>query len=148
MVTTILHAEDGRGSITVNAGVLIKNTLNASIGYERALAYGQAVEVFGEVGNHWQHPTCHRFWKGYYWDFGGLYKYRLKRFKNGMLRFRVGPMLGSTRGDFYMGIEAGFEYSYVFRSGIQFCVVQKNNFNFLHGDNFRNGLLVGLKFPL
>jgi len=35
----------------------------------------------------------------------------------------------------------------VFRSGLEFSVIQKNNVNFLHGDTFRNGLLLGIKIP-
>lgn len=48
---------------------------------------------------------------------------------------------------FFFGLEAGFEYSYVFRSGLEFSIIQKNNVNFLHGDTFRNGLLLGIKVP-
>lgn len=150
LATLCAKAGDGDGLLNVNAGYLYPNTLNATIGYEREFGYGQAAEIFGEAGNHWQHPTCHRFWKGYYWDGGILYKYRLKRYKNGMLRFRIGPQFGAELRQFFIGVEAGFEYCYVFPSGIQLSVVQKNNFNFLNsgGDHFRNGLLIGLKFPL
>ena len=44
---------------TLNAGFLFNNTLNATFGYERELTYGNAVELFGEVGNKWQRdPVC------------------------------------------------------------------------------------------
>ena len=59
-------AQDSK--LTVNAGFLFPSTLNATVGYERPLSYGHAVELFGEVGNHWRK---HDFWKGYYWD-GGI----------------------------------------------------------------------------
>jgi len=121
--------------------------LNAMIGYEHPLSYGNAVEIYGEVGNHWQKPTCCRFWKGYYWDGGLVYKQRLVRYKNGMLRFRLGPQFGATQKKFFLGVEAGFEYSYVFQNGWEFSLIQKNNVNFLHGDTFRNGLLLGVKIP-
>lgn len=64
-----------------------------------------------------------------------------------MLRFRLGPQFGAARHDFFIGLEAGFEYSYVFLNGWEFSVIQKNNVNFLHGDTFRNGLLLGVKIP-
>lgn len=48
---------------------------------------------------------------------------------------------------FFLGLEGGFEYSYVLRSGMEFSIIQKNNVNFLHGDTFRNGLLLGIKIP-
>lgn len=133
--------------LTINAGFLFPSTLNATVGYEHPLAYGHAVELYGEVGNHWQKLASENFWKGYYWDGGLAYKHRLVRYKNGMLRLRFGPQFGASQGAFFIGLEAGLEYSYVFRSGCEFTLTQKNNVNFLHGDTFRNGLLMGLKIP-
>lgn len=132
---------------TVNAGFLFPSTLNAMVGYEYPLSYGNAVELYGEAGTHWQSPTCHRFWEDYYWDGGLVYKHRLVRYKNGMLRFRFGPQFGAVQRKFFMGLEGGFEYSYVFQNGCEFTLIQKNNVNFLHGDTFRNGLLIGFKIP-
>lgn len=131
---------------TFNAGFLFPSTLNATVGYEHSLNYGNAVELFGEIGNHWKSGEG-RFWKGYYWDGGLLYKHRLVRYKNGMLRFRFGPEFGAVERKFFLGIEGGFEYNYVFQNGWEFSLIQKNNVNFLHGDTFRNGLLIGLKIP-
>lgn len=76
-----------------------------------------------------------------------IYKHRLARYKNGMMRLRLGPQFGAVQKKFFFGLEAGFEYSYVFRSGLEFSVIQKNNVNFLHGDTFHNGLLLGIKVP-
>ena len=143
----VLSASAQDKKLTLNAGFLFPNTLNAMIGYEHPLSYGNAVEIYGEVGTHWQEPTCCRFWKGYYWDGGLVYKQRLARYKNGMLRFRFGPQFGATQKKFFLGVEAGFEYSYVFQNGWEFSLIQKNNVNFLHGDTFRNGLLLGVKIP-
>lgn len=83
------------GKVSVNAGFLFPSTLNATLGYEYPLSYGNAVEVYGEVGNHWHKPVCHNFWKGYFWDGGIVYKHRLTRYKNGMMRLRLG--LSSVR---------------------------------------------------
>ena len=138
-------AQDGK--LTLNAGFLFPSTLNATLGYEHPLFYGNAVEVFGEVGDHWQTPVSDRFWKGYYWDGGVLYKHRLVRYKNGMLRFRFGPQFGAVQRKFFLGMHAGFEYSYAFQNGWEFALIQKNNVNFIHGDTFRNGLLIGVKIP-
>ena len=133
-----------QGKLAVNAGFLFSSTLNATIGYERPLSYGNAVELYGEAGTHWQEKD---FWKGYYWDGGIVYKHRLVRYKNGMLRFRFGPQFGAVQKRFFIGLEGGFEYSYVFQKGWEFTLIQKNNVNFLHGDTFRNGLLLGMKIP-
>ena len=135
-----------QGKLTVNTGFLFPSTLNATVGYEHSLSYGKAVEVFGEMGNHWKSGED-QFWKGYYWDGGVLYKHRLVRYKNGMLRFRFGPEFGAVERKFFLGIEGGFEYNYVFQNGWEFSLIQKNNVNFIHGDTFRNGLLIGLKIP-
>ena len=108
-----------QGKLAVNAGFMFPSTLTATVGYEHPLSYGNAVELYGETGNHWQEKD---FWKGYYWDGGIVYKHRLVRYKNGM-------------------------HSYVFRNGWEFVLIQKNNVNFLHGDTFRNGLLLGIKVP-
>lgn len=113
------------GKVSVNAGFLFPSTLNATLGYEYPLSYGNAVEVYGEVGNHWQKPVCHNFWKGYFWDGGMVYKHRLARYKNGMMRLRLGPQFGAVQKKFFFGLEAGFEYSYVFRSGMEFSIIQK-----------------------
>ena len=128
-------------------GSCFPNTLNATVGYEHPLYYGNAVEIYGEVGNRLAESDRCRFWKGYYWDGGMVYKHRLVRYKNGMLRFRWGPQFGATQKKFFLGVEAGFEYSYVFQNGWEFSLIQKNNVNFLHGDTFRNGLLLGVKIP-
>ena len=56
--------------IAVNAGFLFPSTLNATVGYERSFTYGDAVELFGEIGDHWRSGDG-QFWKGYYWD-GGI----------------------------------------------------------------------------
>ena len=100
------------GKLAVNAGFLFPSTLNATVGYEHPLSYGNAVELYGEAGTHWQEKD---FWKGYYWDGGIVYKHRLVRYKNGMLRFRFGPQFGAVQKRFFIGLEGGFEYSYVFR---------------------------------
>ena len=142
MATMGASAQDVK--LSVNAGFLFPSTFNATVGYEHPLAYGNAVEVFGEVGNHWRKPD---FWKGYFWDGGIVYKHRLVRYKNAMLRFRLGPQFGATQRKFFFGIEGGLEYSHVFRNGWEFSIIQKNNVNFLHGDTFRNGLSVGIKIP-
>lgn len=145
-VIVSLGASAQDSKLTVNAGFLFPSTLNASVGYEHPLSYGKAIEVFGEIGDHWKSGEG-RFWKGYYWDGGILYKHRLRRYKNGMLRFRFGPQFGAVERKFYFGLEAGFEYNYVFQNGCEFSIVQKNNVNFLHGDTFRNGLMLGFKIP-
>ena len=141
-----LGANAQETKFTANVGFLFPSTLNATFGVEKQTQYGHAWELFGEIGNHWKSGEG-QFWKGYYWDGGLLYKHRIHRYKNGCIRFRFGPQFGAVGRRFFLGIEAGFEYNYVFGNGMEFSLIQKNNVNFLHGDTFRNGLLIGLKIP-
>ena len=32
----------------------LPSTLNSTVGYERSFTYGNAVEIYGEIGNHWK----------------------------------------------------------------------------------------------
>lgn len=137
-----LGAMAQENKIALNAGCLLPSTVNVTVGYERTFAYGNAIELFGEIGNRRRGDGISR-----YRDVGILYKHRLHRFKNGSFRIRFGPQLGVVDSRFFIGLEGGFEYVYVFTSGLEFSLIQKNNVKFLHGDTFRNGFLVGLTIP-
>lgn len=78
-----------QGKLTVNTGFLSPSTLNATIGYEHSFSYGNAVEVFGEIGNHWR-TSPGEFWKGYYWDGGILYKHVLPDIRTACYAFVSG----------------------------------------------------------
>ena len=139
---------DEPARINVNAGIFTPYTLDATVGYEFPSGYGNAWLIFGEAGTHWQTPVCHMFWKKYFWDGGIEYKYRLSRFKNGNFRITGGAYCGQNIQDFFFGCQIGFEYNYTFSNNWQFSVSQINKFNFLHGDTFRNGVMVGVKIPI
>ena len=153
LCVTSVFAGDGDGYLTLNGGFLFNSTLNASLGYERELNYRDALEFYGEVGNRWEKdPVCGKvcresFFNNYYWDGGIAYKKCLKRMKNSTFRLRIGPQMGAVKGLLFMAVECGFEYNVVFPNRVQLFVTQKNQIGFLHGDSFRNGLLVGLKIP-
>lgn len=134
--------------ISVNAGFLFPSTIDLTIGYEWMNQNGHALEVFGELGDHWRHPVCHNFWKGYYWDGGLVYKHQLKRLKNGTFRIFGGGHCGAWQTKVFFGIRAGFEYNYIFANNWEFSITQLNTVNFLHGDTFQNGLMIGVKIPL
>ena len=141
-------AGDGDKMLDINVGILAPYTLDATIGYEHPIGYGNAFEVYGEAGNHWQKPVCCQFWKGYFWDAGALYKHRISRFRNGRIRALGGAHLGMNKQDFFCGVELGFEYNYVFPNSWELSIREKNTINFFHGDIFRCGVMVGVKIPL
>lgn len=146
-------AGDGDNRFTLSAGFLVPNTLNAQIGYEREIKYGNALELYFEAGNRYRKdPVCGKFcsdvfWKGYYWAGGAVYKKMLAKYKNANLKFRIGPQFGAYKGDFTYGTELSFEYNIQLQNGMQIVLMQKNQINFNHGDSFRNGIHVGLKCP-
>lgn len=142
------YAGDGDSHITANVGIMAPYTLDATIGYEHPFGSSGAIEVYGEAGNHWQTPVCHRFWKGWFWDGGVLYKHKIARFKNGSLRTLGGVQTGLTQQKYFFGCELGFEYEYVFSNNWALSIRQKNTVNFLHGDVFRCGVMIGIKIPL
>lgn len=149
MVIAILPSfADDTSRLSINAGIFAPYTLDATIGYEKPVGFGQSIAIFGEAGNHWQTPICHKFWKKYFWDGGLEYKYRVVRYKNGGLNLFGGAYCGAYVKECFFGFHIGIEYSYTFSNNWQFTVSEKNNFNFLHGDRFRNGLMIGVKIPL
>lgn len=149
-----VHAGEGDEFVHLSGGYLFQNTLNVSVGWEKELAYDNAIELFAEAGDRWtKDPECGKvctksFWKHYYWSGGLLYKKSVKSWRNSSLRLYLGPVSGATEGDYFFGAEGGFEYNYTFSNGVKFVVKQKNNVCFFHGDSFRDGLTIGIKVPL
>jgi len=154
LMTVSTWAGDGDNRISLSAGYLIPNTLNAQIGFEHELRYGNAYELFFEAGDRYRKdPVCGKycddvFWKGYYWAGGITYKKMMVKGKNSNLRLRIGPQFGAYKRDFTYGGEISFEYNILLQNGIQISFIQKNQVNFKHGDTFRNGLHIGFKIPL
>ena len=80
MATSWAWAGEGDNRLTVSAGFLVPNTLNAVVGFEHELRYGNAWELSFEAGDRYRKdPVCGKycsdvFWKGYYWAAGAAYK--------------------------------------------------------------------------
>lgn len=142
------RADGGAHRVGIGAGASLYNTLHAQVSLEHDLRYGNVLEVFAEAGDRWQQPTCHMFWKRYYWDGGVAYKHRIWRGKNSSLRLRLDFHAGAAMRRVFIGFDPGVEWEHVFANGLRLYVQESNDFNFFHGDKFRNGLTVGLKFPL
>ena len=151
MVAATMGAYAGNGDeyVSVNGGFLFNSTLNATFGYERELDYSNALELFGEIGDRWHESDGKTTLRtNYYWGGGVLYKKSLKRFKNASLRLRFGPECGAHTGDWFFALEGGFELNLSFPNRVQLSLIQKNQIGFIHGDTFRNGLLIGIKVPI
>lgn len=139
-----MKAGNGDEHLTLKSGFLFSRTGNLQLSYERDIDYDNSTELFGEVSQKFLHSSEP---KDYYWAGGVGYKKGLKRYKNSLLKLTTEVHAGAHIKKFYFGGGIGLEYAYVFPSGVQFVLQQKNQVNFLHNSTFKHGLLVGFKIP-
>lgn len=137
-------ANEGYDAFSVRSGFLVPETSHILFSYERTLSIDNSYSYFGELGAK-SITTSHP--EDYYWDLGMMYHHNLVRFKNGELKLTSEVHSGASEKQFFLGAGIGFEYNYTFRNGVVFVLHQTNQVNFFHNDTFKNGLLVGLKFP-
>lgn len=147
-------AGDGDKFLNISGGWQWKNTVNAIIGFEAETKYHNAYELYVDLATAYEICPQHgvvdskSFWTYKTFGIGLAYKPSMWRGKNSTVRWRFGADLGANRKGFQASIDLGLEYSYTCKNGIQFFVMQKNDFVFWTRDHFRNGLLIGIKFPL
>ena len=128
--------------------------VNVMVGLEFEGKYHNAWEIYFDASTAYKTcETCHKVCSKSFFDYktfaiGAAYKPVIRRAKNRLLRLRVGADLGANEKGFQAGLEAGLEYSYSFRNGMQVFLIQKNDIVFWSRDHFRNGLLAGVKFPI
>ena len=73
MLSVTAWAGEGDQHVTVNAGFLFNSTLNASVGYEKELKYGDAIELFAEAGDRWhKDPVCGKVCNESFWPTIGM----------------------------------------------------------------------------
>lgn len=152
--TAKADGENGYNYITSAVGFSFNNTGTTQFSYEKPLNYDVSLSIDGELGYRFN-KLCvtdtlnNTFrYKQYYWDGGLTAKKTVIRYKNSILRAFLGAHAGAYRKDFFIGIDGGFEWCYIFRNEIQFFIQQKNQVNFIHNDTFKNGILLGFKIPL
>lgn len=139
---------------TVSGGWQWKNTVNALVSMEFETKYHNAWEVYVDLSTAYTIcPDHNKIDSKSFWDYktfgiGAAYKPAFWRGKNSTLRWRAGADVGANYRGFQASVELGIEYNYAFRNGMQFFVLQKNDFVFWTRDHFRNGLLIGFKIPL
>ena len=143
-VSVPMSAQDGYDAFSVRGGLLVPSTNHVLISYERTKNLDNSYSYFAELGAKYIDTSQP---EDYYWDLGMMYHHNLVRFKNSNLRITPEFHGGAAEKKFFLGVGLGFEYNYTFRSGVVFVLHQTNQVNFFHNDTFKNGLLVGLKFP-
>lgn len=146
-------AGNGDYFFNVSGGWQWKNTVNFLLGLEKETKYHNAWEVYLDLATAYAVCPDHgvvdskSFWDYKTFGIGAAYKHNILRGKNSTFRARFGADLGANRKGFQASLDVGLEYAYSFRNGMQIFVLQKNDFVFWTRDHFRNGLLVGIKFP-
>ncbi|MDH6358921.1 hypothetical protein [Parabacteroides sp. PF5-9] len=165
MATTIM-AGDGDTYFSFSGGALYKNAITAEFTFEKHLKYHSAWEVgldyYNQIFNRDVYPpilgesgevtndNAGKEINRYSILFQGAYKKVLIRGKNYNIRGRLAAGIGvNDRERFTCSITPGFEYSYTFPNGVQFFVLQKNQFSFWASNKswFRVGGTMGIKIP-
>jgi hypothetical protein len=149
-------AGDGDRFVNVSGGLMYRKTATALASMEFEGKYHNAWEIYVDMTTAYKKCEIDNtiFCKKTFWDyktvsFGGAYKPAFYRWKNANLRARVGADIGIDEGySFSASVDLGLEYSYSFKNRMQLVITQKNDFAFWTRDNFKNGLLIGLKIPL
>lgn len=160
LVASSSYAGDGDTFLNVSGGWQANTQrfkspiVNALVGMEFEGKYHNAWEVYVDLSTAYEKCPIHgkvdskSFWSYKTFGIGGAYKPAFIRRKNSVVRWRFGTDLGANKSGFQASVDLGLEYSYSFRNGMQFFVLQKNDFVFWSRDHFRNGILIGVKFPL
>lgn len=159
---TLLFAGDGDRRLCLGGGwqtniINFNDNLkiaDVSLGYEFEGRYHKAWELNLDLATAYvvcpiDKVVCTKSFFDYRsFGIGIAYKPEISKGKNSLLRWKIGANIGANEDGFQAGIVGGLEYSYCFKNRLQLFAFQKNDFVFLSRDNFRNGLIVGLKLPL
>lgn len=147
------QAGEGDTYFSFSGGALYKNAISSEFTFEKEISHHGGWEVgldyynncFGKIerdsnGIKIQHHAI---------LFQGAYKRVLIRYKNSNIRWRIAAGAGVNEKGFTCSVTPGLEYNHTFSNGIQFFILDKNQFSFWSSNKswFRTGLLVGIKIP-
>lgn len=154
MAGTTAEANDREGRIQIGTGLLYKNGMDVTIGYEYETRYHNAWEFFGNAYLKWEecsscgHVCPESFWNNYNtWGLGVAYKPCVTRGRNHHGNFRLGGSLGSDRHNVLGGIHVGYEHSHSLKKGWQLFWQVKSDIMIEGKDLFRTGIVIGIKIP-
>lgn len=141
----VMMAGNGDSYFSIKAGFLFPKTFNGEISYQHALDYDTSIELFGELGK--KIVDSHQA-EDYYWAGGLAYHKGMKRYKNAELKLLGECHAGAHIRRIFFGFGIGLEYAYTCSNGLQIVLQQKNQVNFLRNDTFKNGIMVGVRYPI
>lgn len=154
-VITPAKAGDGDKHVGFQAGLMYPGVLNGVLSVDFETRYHNAFEFYIDAFTEWKDcqdcgKVCKEsFWKSNYaLGVGAAYKPVVHRSRNSVGRFRIGADIGTCSREFALGIEAGYEYVWTFKSNVQFVLQQKNELTFWGRPTWKIGGMVGIRLPM
>ena len=143
-LSTTLSAGNGEKYLGLAGGYSLANALDFMLTFEKESQYYISHELFAEFYDSRRYGS----WK-YLQEYRGGYaaKFPLARGKNTMLRLRTGLAIGADQDGFTGGVQVGFELTRTLYSGSAIFLSQKNEYCLWTPRPWRNGLMVGFRFP-
>jgi hypothetical protein len=148
------RAGEGDRYVGLHAGVSYPRILNVTLTLEKENAYHHALEAYADYFTQWSTcPSCGKVCREYFWNrhyglgAGIAYKPCVSRGKNSFTRMRFGIDVGTCTRSFALGVEVGYEWVFVTRSGAQLVLQEKSEVTFWNKPRFKNGLLAGVRIP-
>lgn len=140
-----LYAGDGEKYFGISSGYSFLRAFDARLSYQVDTRYHGSHELFAEFYDSYEKED----WK-YVQEYRGgyAYKFPLSRGKNTTLKMRVGAAAGADSEGFTCGLQLGFEFNRTFSNGMQGFIAQNNEYALWTRRPWRNGLALGLRFPL
>lgn len=153
-----VKAQRGYTYIDIAAGAMYKEHFVAELSYEWAGRYYNGNEVFLEYARQptssivnlgpdgslvtFDRPRSENYLVGY------AFKPLITRNKNVALNLRLAGSIGTDTDLFLGSLSAGLELNFFTRSGLVVMLREKNQLVFFAGNQWRIGLLAGIKIPL
>lgn len=152
---TTSHAQRNSGRLSLGAGLLCKNGMDITLGYEHEVNYRHAWEFFANGYLQWAEcgPCGHicpdSFWRNYRtYGFGVAYKPCVVRGRNHYGTLRAGASAGSDTEKFLGGLHFGYEHNHVQRGGWTLYWQVKSDVMIKGADVLRAGVVLGVKLPV
>lgn len=141
-------------SVSMAAGLLYPNTVDATLSYDVETKYHNAWEFFinGTAGLKecplFGNECDGSFWKEHTtWGVGAAWKPCVYRRRNTVGRVRAGASLGSNNESFLGGIHLGYEQNYALKGGWCIFWQVKGDCLIRNSDLFRVGAVIGIAVP-
>ncbi len=143
ITTSIGFAQSGFNHITGKLGLTYESDFNFEIGYEFNKKNYKNISLFfsGFKANRSGKNISN-------WTFGISYDPNLITAKNHYLNLKIGTSAGTNESNFIVDIITGLEYNYALSYDVKLTALLKLNRMFNSEIDYRQGLLLGIKYRL